>query len=157
MNTTVTDVAKPPKGWGQDEISKFLDLIRNNHFATFERKRGEYAQLRNIGDCFVRVKEHFVNPKDELLPLFFGRAHGAYFTACGLALAGQSPETFLLLRHCVEAAGYALLIHQKPALGSLWVNRSVDKKSVRDAFKFGVTRAAIESVDKKLASLFEML
>ena len=42
-----SDMNKPPTGWGLDELSRFLDLIRNNQFASYE----------NCGPLFKRLKE----------------------------------------------------------------------------------------------------
>jgi hypothetical protein len=105
----------------------------------------------------VAISKQLLNPKDILTPLFLARSHSAYRAACAAALSGQSPETFVLLRSSVEAAGYGLLIYQTPGLGEIWLKRAENKGAVRAAFTVKAVRHAVEKVDTKLAGIFDML
>ncbi len=38
----------PPPGWGDDEITKFVDMARTNAYATFANLPVEYGKLAQI-------------------------------------------------------------------------------------------------------------
>lgn len=119
------DISKPPPRWGRDTITGFLDLIRNNQFATFQNMPERFAILSEIEHCFAEASRDHVNPKEPVVPLLMFRSIGAYKAACGTALAGQTAETFTLLRMSVEAAGYALFIYKSPELSEIWLKRAL--------------------------------
>jgi hypothetical protein len=153
----MTEHKSNPNGWGGDELSAYIDMVRNNQFASYQKLSNEYGRLADIDACFVTISKQLLNPKDILTPLFLARSHGAYRAACAAALSGQSPETFVLLRSSVEAAGYGLLVCQTPELGETWLERAGNKGAVRTAFTVKAVRHAIEKVDTKLAGIFDML
>ena len=43
---------KPPVGWGNDEVTQFLEHARNNSFASFANLKGEYQTLTEVSACF---------------------------------------------------------------------------------------------------------
>ena len=46
-----------------------------------------------------------------------------------MALAGQFSELFVLMRSCLEYAGYAILIFTSPHLEEVFLNRHADEAS----------------------------
>ncbi len=146
-----------PKGWGDDELSAYIDMVRNNQFASYQKLPNDYGRLTDIDACFVTISRQLLNPKDILAPLFLARSHSAYRAACAAALCGQSAETFVLLRSSVEAAGYGLLIYQTPDLGEIWLKRAENKGPVRAAFTVKAVRHGVEKLDAKLAGIFDMV
>jgi hypothetical protein len=50
----------PPRGWGADELSKFLDLVRDNQYATFANKTVRYKKFTAIDGCFLRVAQNIM-------------------------------------------------------------------------------------------------
>ena len=43
--TQAKNTNAPPPGWGDDELTKFLDAGKSNQWATFHRKRPAVATL----------------------------------------------------------------------------------------------------------------
>lgn len=150
-----------PAGWGEDKLSEYLQLARNNQLATFVNLRPEFDLLHEIDDCYVRVAENMLNPKRNLLSiLLLYRSHAAYRAACGTSMAGQSPETFVLLRSCLEYSGYALLIHQDQSLALVWLNRHTDDatlRKMRREFQAVNVDNAIQSADAGLGRVYKEL
>jgi hypothetical protein len=75
-------------------------------------------------------------------------------------MAGQSPETFVLLRSCLEYSGYALLIHKEPNLAIVWLRRHQDEDTFRGLRKqFLAIKVArvIQSTDPRLGDLYNEL
>ncbi len=130
--------ARPvPAGWGDDELSKFLQHVHGNQFGTFVRKRAWYSRLAFIDGCFHRVATNITNPKNLVATALFYRSHSAYRAACGTAMAGQVNETFLLTRSCLEHAAYALRMDANSGHDVLWLNRNqseADKWASINAF-----------------------
>ena len=112
----------PPQHWGNDELTKFLDSVHKNQFATFVQKP-ETKRIIGIDESFVRVLEEWINPRDLTAALLMFRAHSAYRAAASCAFSGQSAELHSLLRLMLEQWGYANLINRKPELGEVWLNR----------------------------------
>src|SRR5262245_2191386 len=111
MTHTVTSNPKPP-GWGNDELSKFLEAAHQNQYATFVKKRDAMAKLVAIDAQFAKVTKGWLNPKSEILAMLFIRCHGAYRTACGLAMSGQAADCYVHCRSVLEYAAYLCRAHQ---------------------------------------------
>lgn len=155
------DAAIPrPLGWGNDKLTEFLDAAQDNQFATFAKKRAEYGLLREIDDAFMRVAENLINPQNMLSATLLYRSHAAYRAACRTSMAGQCPETFVLLRSCLEYAGYGLHIHKKPELGVTWLDRHQDADALREMKKRFLAidvQKVVASVDSRLGQIYEEL
>ena len=50
----------PPR-WGDDELTKFLDSVRKNQFATFDNN-AETRRIIAIDESFWRVLDGWINP-----------------------------------------------------------------------------------------------
>ena len=90
----------------------------------------------------------------------FLRSQYAYKTAAGMTLAGQFAELFVMMRSCLEYAGYALLIFADPRLEEVFVNRHVDnagKKAQRKKFEIPNVIRKIAHFDQKLGDLYKDL
>jgi hypothetical protein len=150
----------PPPGWGDDELSRFLDRVRSHQWATFANLMGPSNKLRDIDALFMRAGSNMLNPKHLLAPFFLLRAHSAFRAACGTSMAGQVAETFPLLRSTLEFAGYGLRIAVNDPLGEVWLRRHDDEetiKVVKREFTISNIRGTIEARDKKLAEVFDTL
>lgn len=150
----------PPQDWGQDELTKFIDVAHLNQYATFDHKRPSVAKLVAIDAALFKVGTHMLNPSDLLSPLLMYRSHSAFRAACRMALSTQNVDTYPLIRSCLEYAGYARLIHDNHELGIAWLNRHNDEESlkhIRNAFTHSSVRARIEKDDAKLAQNYEEL
>ena len=91
----------PPQHWGNDELTKFLDIVHKNQFATFVHKP-ETKRIIGIDESFFRVLEGWIDPRDLTAALLMYRAHSAYRAAASCAFSGQSAELHPLLRLMLE-------------------------------------------------------
>ena len=144
-----------------DKLSVFLQQVRDRQLATFEDIKPAFNMLRDVDEYFARVIENVEKPKvNQLSVLFLYRSHAAYRAACGTSMAGQSPETFVLLRSCLEYSGYALLIHQKPTLDMVWLRRHKSDDALRamkKQFTYTNVEKAVQSTDAGLGSWYSEL
>ncbi len=83
---SATSRATPP-GWGDDELSKFLQATHEQQYATFYRKRTETARLIAVDKFFVRISDGWINPKSQLVAMLSLRCHAALRAAAGEAMA----------------------------------------------------------------------
>lgn len=75
-------------------------------------------------------------------------------------MAGQIAETFVLLRSCLECAGYGFAMFTDPALTTVWLDRHQDgktKKASVQEFQIKNIREMIERADARLACVFQEL
>src|ERR1700738_3017984 len=113
-----------PVGWGSDTISEFFEAVRGQQFATFANNVGGfYRVLQDVDACFVKITENLTHPQNLLSAVLLVRSHSAYRAACSTSMGTQLPETFVLLRSCLEYAGYGLHVNVNPRLGEIWVRR----------------------------------
>ena len=137
---------KPPAGWGQDELTKFIELARRNQYATFQNLGGPYRRLRELDDLFLKALSNLDNPTEWVPAFFFYRSHSAFRAAVQLSMAGQIPETYMVLRGCLEFALYGVYFWRNPDSWPIWCERHESpaaKKKVRKEFK---TRALFDAV-----------
>jgi hypothetical protein len=149
-----------PPGWGQDELSKFLQKTHEQQYATFHNKCDATAKLIAIDGLFVRVSNEWLNPKSEISAMLFLRCHAAMRAASGEAMAGQVVESFRQSRGMMENAAYAVHIHRNSHLGKVWLNRHADEtgmKASKSEFKHGNVMKSVKSANVHAGGRFEML
>lgn len=137
-------------------LAHFFERIHQNREGNQQRFPERYRIIRQVDDCFVEAGKHLTDAK----PIFTGpmylRSQYAYKTAAGMTLAGQFPESFVMMRSCLEYAGWALLIFADPRLEEVFVNRHVDdasKKAQRRQFEMTNVMAKIASFDQTLSDI----
>jgi hypothetical protein len=142
-----------PPGWGNDELAKFLDMTRSNVFASFVQTPQHYAKLLDVDSAFLCICKNLTDPPDFWAPLFLLKAHSSYRAAVGLAMAGQAPEAFMVMRGCLESALYGLYINRNKHAFEIWVKRNDSeeaKRAVRKEFTVAAMWKCLKSVDEKL-------
>src|SRR5215470_18529653 len=102
----MTSLSPKPPGWGADDLSAFLNVARQNQFATFHKKKIAYGLVQEVDACFFKVGTNMLNPMDAFIPVFLYRCHSGFRASCATAMAGQIVETFVLCRSCLEFAAY---------------------------------------------------
>jgi hypothetical protein len=150
----------PPPGWGQDELSKFLQQTHEQQYATFHNKREATGRLNAIDDLFVRVSKGWLNPKSEIAAMLFLRCHAAMRAASGEAMAGQVVESYRQCRGMMENAAYAVHIHRNPHLAKAWLDRHVDEagmKASKSAFQHVQVTQSVKAANVHAGDRFEML
>jgi hypothetical protein len=161
MSAALGPLSKPqPPGWGNDDLSKFLEAAHQNQYATFVNKRDAMSKLVAIDAQFAKVTKGWLNPKSEILAMLFIRCHGAYRTACGLAMSGQASECYVQCRSVLEYAAYAVHINRDPSLGKVWLDRHQDEaalKASRRAFQHVTVLEAVKAANRHAAERFETI
>ncbi len=162
MTNSTFKIPPPPEptGWGEDELTKFLEHTRQNQRATFANKRDAMAKLVNIDAQFAKVTKGWLNPPSEIAAMLFLRCVGAYRTACGLAMSGQAAETYVQCRSVLEYASYAVHINRNPQLGKVWLDRHEDEASLttsRRAFQHTTVSKSVKAANQHAAARFEMI
>lgn len=130
-----------------DNLISFLDLVVSNQKASVAKFPVQYALIRRINICLSIAGKNLVNPKPVMCAVLFLRCQYAYKTAAGMTLSGQSVEAFVMMRSCLEYAGYALAIFNNPALEIMFVNRHVstaDMQAQKQAFRISEVKKVIE-------------
>lgn len=150
----------PPAGWGDDALSQFIDAVRNNVYASFANLRPQYRRLAEIDAAFRLIADNLTNPGDWFVPLFLLRAHASYLGGVHLALAGQVPEAYMLLRGSVENAVYGFYFHHTPDSQERWLRRHDSdraKKVVRDEFRIAALLVLLKKHDERLGYVAQTL
>jgi hypothetical protein len=140
----------PPPNWEANEISKFFDAARLNEFATFANLKGDVDRLSDIDLAYRKAIEGVNHSKDWFAGLFLLRAHSNFLAACRLTWSAQIPESYALLRSCLENALYGLYLARNPDSRETWLHREDDaaaKKKVKDEFKIGSLFTLATAVD----------
>ena len=155
VNTTATS----PPNWGSDDITKYIDLCRQNQYATFANKNS-VVPLKCIDKCFRKILDKPINPRPWFPLQFLHRSHSAFIAACGMAMAGQIVEVYALLRLGLESAAYGFYINKDTARAELWLQRHdgvADKKKVRGEFQQKKIEDHIVAAAPVLADIFKTL
>lgn len=153
-------VLPPPPGWGDDELSVFIQSAHQNQYATFLGKRDVMAKLVAIDALFAKVTKDWINPPSQIIAMLFIRCHGAYRTACSLAMAGQAAECYVQCRSVLEYAAYAVHINRNPSLGDVWLDRHVDEpglKASKRAFQHVAVVDSVKAANRHAAERFETI
>lgn len=149
-----------PDGWGTDKLTEFFDMARGNTLASFVQMRSDYARLHEIDSAYLLIGENLLNPPDVFTPLFLLKTHSSYRAAAQLAMAGQSPEAFMVMRGCLESALYGLHIHCNNAALEIWKRRHEDaqaRKHVRKEFTIARLWECLRAVDEDLQRRTQIL
>lgn len=142
-----------------DDLIAFLEMAHSNQKANVATFAKPYSLISRINDCFSVAGKHLINPQSMMAGILFLRCQYAYKTAAGLTLSGQIVETFVMMRSCLEYAGYALLVFDDPDLEEIFLNRHVgadQMKVQKEKFKIINVKAAISRYDSKLGENFQI-
>lgn len=151
MSKTIT--VQVPSGWGDDKPSVFFDLARDNAFGSFVHLPGHYSKLVAVDSAFLLISENLLNPEDVSAPFFLMKSHSSFRAAAWMAMTGQSPEAFMVMRGCIESALYGLYLNRNEDSFKTYMNRHDDdaaRKAVRAEFTIGRMWKCLKSVDGKL-------
>lgn len=146
------ELPEPPEGWNNNEITNFFDNARNNEFATFVILKNDVQRLTKIDALYRTVIDGLNHSHDWFAGFFILRAHSNYLASCRLSLSGQIPESYALLRSCLENALYGLYLAKNPDSRETWLRRhdgDEQKQKVRDEFKIGTMLTLAKEINKK--------
>ena len=144
----------PPSGWGDDEITNFIDTARTNAYASFANLPAEYKKLAQIDGVLRKLADNLHNTKDLLPSFFVYRAHATFLSSVNLSISGQLFETYAVLRCCLESALYGLHIARDSSLAEVWFQRHdspEQRKLVQNNFSFRTIIKTLEQQDSDVA------
>lgn len=144
--------------WGNDDLSRFLDMVHSNQQANRVNFAPAYETILRIDAALLKAGKNLVNPQPVMAGILLLRCQYAYKAAAGMALAGQVVETFAMMRSALEYAGYALVIFENRTLEEVFINRhqgEAEMKTQKEKFRISEVRAAIARFDQKLSENFD--
>ncbi len=150
----------PPPNWEANEISKFFDAARTNEFATFANQIDDVARLSNIDLGYRKAIDGVNNSKDWFAGFFLLRAHSNFLAACRLCWSAQIPESYALLRSCLENALYGLYLAKHPESRETWLRCHDDeaaKQKVKNEFKIVTMLNLAAAVDPTEGAVAKVL
>jgi hypothetical protein len=140
-----------------DNLITFLELVASNQKANVAKFHAPYDLIRRVNICLSTAGKHLTNPKPVMAGVLFLRCQYAYKAAAGMALAGQVVETFVMMRSCLEYAGYALAMFHDPSLESAFMSRHLSVREMqvqKQKFRISEIKNVIVVFDAKLAEVF---
>ncbi|MGH7091007.1 MAG: hypothetical protein ACREE4_13395 [Stellaceae bacterium] len=89
--------------------------------------------------------------------LLLANAYSLFLSAVRIALSGQSPPVFAVLRACLESALYAVIAAQSPINRKIWLDQSKGVSTCRNLFKKGKAKEYLEKSDLHLSNFVTQL
>lgn len=129
-----------PTGWGEDPLSKEIDLVNENIYSDFQSQREVFDLLVRSQEVFAQLRKSLekLTRKEFNSALFLTMSYGAYLGAVRLAMGGQLAPAYMVTRGCLENALYAFRIYKNPKLLNAYNDRhkgDSEKKESRNNFK----------------------
>ncbi|MEO3475974.1 hypothetical protein AAFN86_29285 [Roseomonas sp. CAU 1739] len=148
-----------PPNWGRDALTKWLDQVRGNQWATFAQLPDTWARFSAIDELFERMTTDWRDPSDILAAHLFLRCYTAYRTAVANATSGMAVETHVMCRAMLEYAGYSLHIKDHPERAETLLSRSEPggENKVRGEFTAGRVGRSVKSADEAMGARFTTL
>jgi hypothetical protein len=111
--------------------------------------------LEGVGDIFKAACDTvgYSDLSNFVTVLLLHRACGNYFASVRLSSSGQLPESYVLLRACIENALYAFNVYSDPKLAKTWLNRhknAQSKRASQNLFKPGVILSNLIKTNQSL-------
>ncbi len=154
------NLPEPPKGWGTDGLTSFIDNTRRNSFATYANLRADYATLSEIDAVFRKLTESLYNTRDWFASFFLLRAHSGFLAGSHLAMSGQVAEAYAALRLCLENGLYGHYLAKNQASQETWLRRHDSeeaKRRVREEFKIRTLFDTLSASNKTEGTAAELL
>ena len=161
---------KPILPWGQDELSTFFQTAEYNDRVTSLKFPPVYSLLQRIDAAFRQIGETVEKDSRQelLIPRWLiVRTYSSILAFIRLAMSGQLPESYAILRVSIEQAWYALHIAKDPhppERVTVWLCRNDDETSqskCKNEFTVQNVRSTHESFDfvtaKQLHVLYERM
>jgi len=153
---SIQDSERIPPNWADDSLSKFIQDTIDNTYATFHNLKPPYNRLKDIHITLQKIVDNIENTPDWFATFFVVRSHSAFLGAVRLALSGQVPEAYMVLRGCLENALYGFYVTRKPGCQETWLRRhdsEESKKQMRKEFKIRNLIDLLEKEDDRLGNI----
>lgn len=142
----------PPTGWGEDNLGSFMETCIQNTYATFQVEREWYNKLSKINDIYHILADNLNEDPEWFGGFFVLHCHAAFLGACRCAFAGQLPETYMVLRGCLEAALYGFYLAKNPDLRRTWLDRhenEASRKKAKSEFTIARLKQCLAETDRE--------
>jgi hypothetical protein len=106
-------------------LRAFLKAANENETESLSEYSGFLDFIDDV-DCLFRLLIQVEIRGDPIAATLFLNAHASFLAASRLAVSGQSPPAFMVLRGALESALYGLIASQSEENGSVWLNRDRD-------------------------------
>ena len=107
-------------------------------------------RLDSLFRKLVTGQSCFEHPAAALLSM---QSHASLLAAVSTAIRGQSPQTFMILRGCIESAMYAYLISLDKSDGDIWFKRKENLEAARARFSANRAIQKLAPRDPHLATM----
>ncbi len=145
-----------PPGWGSDSLTSFIDLARDHAFGSFHNLQGEYAALRTIDTAFLALIDGWLDPENVFAAPLAVRSFSSFRAAAQLALSGQLPEAYMVMRGCLEHSLYANYMDANPSSWAVWSKRGADDAARKLCAKTFSGRNLFDALRHRVPPLGEM-
>jgi len=146
----------PPKNWGKDSVSAFLNTAHENAYAFFVHEKIWQDKFDRINASFNKISESLDHSKDWIAGLFLLRCQSSFLGSIRLGVAGQIPEAFAIIRLQIESALYGFYFYKHPESFEIWLRRNEDEQSLKKAkamFSFNKVLSNLEKTDKAISRI----
>jgi hypothetical protein len=146
-----------PRGWGDDELTSYLDRLRRGQLGTFANEPSGFRRFIEIDGYFLRLAKNLDNNEHPASANYFYRSHATFRASVAVAAAGQVVETYPLLRACIEHALYAFAMYKDASLVEVWLKRHESPEALKDVKRKFQRRTLIETFGAAHSSDGEIL
>ena len=161
----VINTPTPPL-WGNDELSVFLQNTDYNARINAAKFPDIFTLLGRIYSAIHQVEEIIETDKRKeylYVRVLTIRVHSSILAAIRLALSGQAPESYAVIRCAIEQAWYALHIAKDPfppKRNEIWRSRDTDESSksrCKSEFLIASVFSTHRSIDPATANRMHVL
>lgn len=156
MSDATQDKKTSPPGWGEDPLSAFIDNAQHNIYASFLNLKPQYNLLKNIHQVFDTAVHNVDRSPDWFAAFFLFRSHSAFLEGVRLVLSGAIPESYMVLRGCLENAFYGFYLNGDHQRQETWLRRHDDEKSKTTVRKEFSIRNVLDFLKSKDESLYKV-
>jgi len=149
-----------PPNWAADLLTAYLDLTRQQQFATFVNFPTHFKKILDVDAVFVRFFDGLVDPESPSAAFFMLQTHAAYRAAAELSMSTQAAPAFAVMRQCLENSLYGLHIDRAPDALETWIKRDVDaaaKQKMKTEFTIGNLKKTLASADSNTHKIWSQL
>ena len=155
MNRDQKKIIIPPD-WGDDPLSAFIDNALHNIHATFHNLKPQYDLLKNIHLVFDSIVQNLDRSPEWFASFFLVRSHSAFLGGVRFSLSGAIPESYMVLRGCLENAFYGFYLHDDQGRQETWLRRHDDQKSKAKMRSEFTIRNVLDFIKKRDNGLYKI-
>ena len=135
-------------------LSGFLTAARTSEAEILAKHPKMVDLLEKVTDALQRMTgtEALSNSQAPVASLLLLNSYSLYLSAVRIALSGQSPPLFAVLRACLESSLYAVIAAQSDENRKIWLERHEDIGRCRKTYTKEAATKYLQTVDPNLAN-----